>query len=69
MLNDKVSKWCEIKKKKLSFSIFSRLKIDSCVFPKFTTICRMFERVQETKFTGGDLLIEIVVVVDFFIYV
>jgi hypothetical protein len=49
ILNDKVSKWCE-SEEKLSFSIFSRLKVISCVSPKFITICRTFERVQGTKF-------------------
>jgi hypothetical protein len=48
MLNDKVSKWC--KKEKLSFSIFSRLTIVSCISSKFITICRTFERAQGTKF-------------------
>jgi hypothetical protein len=48
MLNDKISKWCE-GKKKISFNIF-RLKIVSCVSPNFITICITFERVQGTKF-------------------
>jgi hypothetical protein len=34
---------------KLLFSIF-RLKIVSCISPKFITICRTFERAQGTKF-------------------
>jgi hypothetical protein len=50
MINDKVSKWCKSNKEKLSFTIFSRLKIVSCVSPKFITICRTFDRVQVTKF-------------------
>jgi hypothetical protein len=50
ILNHKILKWCESKKEKLSFSIFSRLKIVSCVSLKFITICRTFERVQGTKF-------------------
>jgi hypothetical protein len=42
MVNDKVSKRYESKNERLSFSIFSRFKIVSCVSPTFITICRMF---------------------------